>query len=101
MSEGEEASASEQEVVAKTLEWAKNNIDSAIYNKSLTTKESRKDVIYNLKQSLIEYLEGLGMGKDRRKKAEPIFDEYIEKTVSEHILREELDPTGIYLKGAA
>ena len=89
MSEGEEASASEQEVVAKTLEWAKNNIDSAIYNKSLTTKESRKDVIYNLKQSLIEYLEGLGMGKDRRKKAEPIFDEYIEKTVSEHILREE------------
>ena len=84
----EEISASEQEALTKALDWARANVDTAMYDKALTTKESRKDVIYQLKQDFAQHLEEEGVGKDRRKKVESVLDEYIEKTVSEHILKE-------------
>jgi polyribonucleotide nucleotidyltransferase len=72
-----------QEIVKKFL---KENLDPALFNKTLEKKEDRKGAINQLKEALDKELEAQEIGKERRIKALGIFDKMIGEAVAQAIL---------------
>ena len=87
--EEEETPESHKELVEKTQSWIGSNIPKILFDKKLKTKRERKDALALAKEEMVEFLEKEGIGKDRRKKALPIFDEFVEKEVARAILEED------------
>ncbi len=89
--DGEEAETpqSHKELVEKAREWIKINVPKILFNKKLVSKEERRQALAAAKEEMIEYLEKEGIGKERRKKALPLFDQFVEEEVSRAILAEE------------
>ncbi|MFA6215796.1 MAG: polyribonucleotide nucleotidyltransferase, partial [Patescibacteria group bacterium] len=52
-------------------------------------KSARKEALTKAKQDLMAYLEKEQVGKDRRKKALPLFEEFVEKEVTRAILEDD------------
>ena len=87
--EEEETPESYKELVEKADKWIKENVTKILFDKKLSTKEERKSALAESKENLIAYLEEQGIGKERRKKALPLFDRFVEKEVSRAIIEEE------------
>ena len=85
----EETMEAHKEMMQKTETWIKANVPQVLFDQNLTTKAGRKEVLAAAKERLVEYLEKEGIGKDRRKKALPLFDDYINKEVMRAILEED------------
>lgn len=85
----EETPESLQEVINKTNEWLKSNMHDILFAKKLPTKLSRKQAIYQAKDTMMDWLEEQGIGKDRRKKAEPIFENYVQDEITRSILEDD------------
>jgi polyribonucleotide nucleotidyltransferase len=80
---------SQKELVTKVEDWIKKNVSKVLFDKKLPTKKSRKEVVEELKEQMLEYLQEEGIGKERRSKAASMFKGYIEQIVSEEILKSE------------
>ncbi|MDX9893494.1 MAG: polyribonucleotide nucleotidyltransferase [Patescibacteria group bacterium] len=85
----EETPESHKELVAKTSDWIKKNVPQVLFDKNLLTKAERKQALARGKEELLAYLEGENIGKERRKLALPIFDEFVEQEVVRAILEED------------
>lgn len=77
----------EDDVILKATEWAEREIPKLLFAKPLTSKEERREATHKLEADLMAYLESQSIGKERRKKAEDVVTNYIEKIVSEYILK--------------
>jgi len=86
--EDEEESTPEsyKELVDKTNGWITENVPAILFNKELKTKKERKDALVQAKEQLMKYLEQANIGKERRKKAVPIFEEFVENEVTRAII---------------
>ncbi|MFA5022522.1 MAG: polyribonucleotide nucleotidyltransferase [Patescibacteria group bacterium] len=89
MVEEEETPESHKELVKKAEDWIKGNVGKILFDKHLLTKASRKAALAQAKDELMVYLEKEGIGKDRRKLAVPMFEEFVEKEVTRAILEED------------
>ncbi len=85
----EETPEAHKELVAKTGSWVKTNIPKILFDKKLKTKAERRGALIQAKEELVAYLEKEGIGKERRKLALPIFDQFIETEVTRAILEED------------
>ncbi|MFA6255083.1 MAG: polyribonucleotide nucleotidyltransferase [Patescibacteria group bacterium] len=86
--EEEETPESHKELVKKVGEWLGSNIPKILFDQKLDTKASRKEALVKAEEEMLAYLEKEGIGKDRRKKAVPLFDEFVEKEVTRAILED-------------
>ena len=88
--EGEdEAPEAQKELVAKAQDWIEINIPKILFDKKLTTKIARKQALVQAKEDLLVHLEAEGIGKERRKKALPLVDQFAEAEVTRAILEED------------
>jgi len=85
----EETPESHKELVIKAENWIKTNTPKILFDKKLKTKAERKQALAKVKEEMLAYLEQEGIGKERRKLALPLFEEFIEKEVSRAILDED------------
>ena len=85
----EETPESLKEVQDKASQWLKDNMNDVLFAKKLPTKLSRKQAIYQAKDDMMEWLEEQGIGKDRRKKADPVFSAYVDGEITRAILEED------------
>lgn len=85
----EETPEAQKELVEKTETWIEKNVNKILFDKKLKTKSARKDALNQAKEDLLVWLEKENIGKERRKKAVPIFDEYIEREVSRAIVEQD------------
>ena len=88
-SETEETPESLKELQDKASQWLKENMTDVLFAKKLPTKMSRKEALKEAKDKMMKWLEEQSIGKDRRKKAEPIFDSYIDKEIRRAILEQD------------
>ncbi len=84
----QEAPESAKEVVEKTQAWLSAHIGNALFGQALASKGDRKAALQQAKAELMEYLEAENIGKDRRKKAAPLFDAFVDAEISRAILEE-------------
>lgn len=61
---------------------------TTLFAEPLKTKADRKAAVSRLKRELYEHLQELGIGKDKRGKAEEIVDEFVDSEVTRKILDE-------------
>lgn len=87
--EEEETPEAQKELISKTQSWIETNIPKVLFDKKLTTKIERKNALVKAKEDLMAYLESESIGKERRKKAVPLFDAFVEKEVTRAILEEQ------------
>ncbi|OGY45219.1 MAG: polyribonucleotide nucleotidyltransferase [Candidatus Buchananbacteria bacterium RIFCSPHIGHO2_01_FULL_39_8] len=87
--EEEETPESYKELVDKAHDWIKKNVPKVLFDKKLNTKEERKAALAQAKEEMATYLEEQGIGKERRKEALPLFDQFVEEEVSRAIIEEE------------
>lgn len=59
-----------------------------LFAEPLKTKADRKSAVIRLKRELYEHLTELGIGKDKRGKAEEIMDEFVDTEITKKILDE-------------
>ncbi len=85
----EETPESHKEMVETAQAWIKENVSKVLFDKKLVSKEERKSALSACKAQMLVYLEEQKIGKDRRKKAEPLFDEFVEAEVTRAIIEEE------------
>lgn len=85
----EETPEAMKELIEKSSAWIKENVPSIIFDQNLVTKKSRQQALAKAQDELMKYLEEQGIGKDRRKKALPLFSEFAEKEVTRGILAED------------
>ena len=85
----EETPEAHKELVAKTTKWLHDNVNTFLFNKAATNKMERQVVMDKGLEDLMAYLESENIGKDRRKKAEPLFYEFIDQAVTRAILEED------------
>lgn len=88
-SDEEETPESLKELQDKTSQWLEENLKQVLFDDKLPTKASRKKALAGAKDELMKYLEEQNIGKDRRKKAAPIFDAYVDKEITRAILEED------------
>jgi len=88
---GEEIETPEakKELIEKTGNWLKTNIPKILFDKKLKTKSERHEALEQAEEEMIAYLEKEGIGKERRKQALPLFDQFVEKEVSRAIVEED------------
>ncbi|MAF14063.1 MAG: polyribonucleotide nucleotidyltransferase [Parcubacteria group bacterium] len=84
-----EAPEATKELIEKTQQWIETNIPKVLFDKKLKTKSERKDALSKAKDEMLVYLEGEGIGKERRKKALPLFEDFAEKEVTRAILEDD------------
>ena len=85
----EETPEALKELLDKTNSWLQTNVNKVLFDTKLPTKASRKKALSAAKDDLMKYLEEQGIGKDRRKKALPLFDSYVETEITRAILEED------------
>jgi polyribonucleotide nucleotidyltransferase len=85
----EETPESHKELIQKAGDWIKTNIPQILFDKNLTSKASRSAALAQGLDNLMVYLEEQGVGKERRKLAVPLFEEFVEKEVTRAILEED------------
>ena len=85
----EETPEAQKELIEKTQNWIEKNIPKILFDKKLTTKAERKKALSQAKEDLLVYLEEEEIGKERRKKALPLIEEFVEKEVTRAILEED------------
>lgn len=85
----EETPEAMKELMEKSSAWIKENVPAILFDQNLLTKKSRQEALANAQEELMKYLEEQGIGKERRKKALPIFGEFAEKEVTRGILAED------------
>jgi len=88
-SEEEETPEAQKELLEKAESWIKTNIPKVLFDKKLTTKIARKEALTQAKEDLAAHLEAEGVGKERRKKALPLVDQFAEAEVTRAILEED------------
>jgi polyribonucleotide nucleotidyltransferase len=96
VADDESSAAATTEVTTKTQQWLTDNVAKVLFDKTLPTKTERLGALKKAKQELMAYLEAAGIGKDRRKLAEPLFEDYVEAQVSRAIV-----DSGIRVDGRA
>lgn len=75
------------EIHAKALAFLQRHTGT-LFAEPLKTKADRKAAVARLKKELGDHLGDLGIGKDNRKKAEEIVDEFVDAEVTKQILDE-------------
>ncbi|HLC89543.1 MAG TPA: polyribonucleotide nucleotidyltransferase, partial [Patescibacteria group bacterium] len=89
MVEGEEETPEAiKELEQKAQFWIKSNVPKILFDKDLKTKAERKAALAKATDELMVYLEKEGIGKERRKKALPLVENFVEAEVSRAILEE-------------
>jgi len=82
----DETPEAQRELLDKAQRWIKANVPTVLFDKTLKTKTERYQAVAGAKLALLAHLEQEGIGKDRRKKALPLIDQFIEQTVTKAIL---------------
>ena len=85
----EESPESIKELKEKASKWIKENVPAALFSKGGASKMERREKLDDAKEKLMEYLEGENIGKDRRKKALPMFSEFMYSEVTRAIIEED------------
>ena len=85
----EETPESMKELAEKASQWIKENIPQILFDKNLLTKESRQNALAIAKENMVKYLKENNIGKDRCKKALPLFNEFVEKEITRAILEDD------------
>ena len=85
---GEETPENIQEVVEKARAWAAQHVPTVLFDAALPTKAARKEALSGLREQLLAYLEQEGIGKERRKYAVPVFEEFVEAQITKAILED-------------
>ncbi|NUM25634.1 MAG: polyribonucleotide nucleotidyltransferase [Candidatus Buchananbacteria bacterium] len=85
----EETPEAHKELLEKAQSWIAQNTPKVLFDTKLPTKAERKAALGKLKEELMAYLESENIGKDRRKKASPLFDQYVDKEIGRAILEED------------
>lgn len=84
----EETPESHKELVEKATVWINKNVPPILFDTNLLTKHARKSALALAKDGLMTYLKENGIGKDRCKKAVPIFNEFVENETTRAILED-------------
>ena len=87
--EGTDSTASSRELIEKSQAWIQQHVGKILFDTKLVTKAERKAAIEAAKQELLTYLESEGIGKERRVKALPLVDEFVDSEVSKAIITQE------------
>ncbi|OGY52352.1 MAG: polyribonucleotide nucleotidyltransferase [Candidatus Buchananbacteria bacterium RIFCSPLOWO2_01_FULL_56_15] len=82
----DETPEAQRELLDKAQRWIEANVPTVLFDKTLKTKTERYQAVAGAKLALLAHLEQEGIGKDRRKKALPLIDQFIEQTVTKAIL---------------
>lgn len=85
--EAADAEDTTADVMAISQKWAETRVPEVLFEKPLLSKSFRREVQTKLEEELKIYLEKEGIGKERRKKTEGIIAEYLERAVSQAILK--------------
>ena len=90
----EETPQARLELEQKASNWIKKNVPQILFDQTLKSKAERKAVLAKAQQDLMVDLEKQGVGKERRKKAMSLVEEFIEREVSRAIVEEKLRVDG-------
>lgn len=85
----DETPEAHKEMVKKATEWIKENVPKILFDKALVGKDERKKAVSAGREALTTYLESENIGKDRRKMALPLYDEFVENEITRAILEED------------
>lgn len=88
-SEEEKLAMAEREALhGQAIEFLKSTIQSTLFAQPLCSKEDRKSGVAKLKEALDKHLTEKQLGKDKRKIAAEVVDEYVESEITRMILDE-------------
>ncbi len=87
--EEDETPESHKELLVKAQAWIAEHTPKVLFDAKLKTKAERQGALEKIKEDLLVYLESQGIGKERRKKAIPLFDQFVEREVSRAILEDD------------
>ncbi|MBN1778839.1 MAG: polyribonucleotide nucleotidyltransferase [Candidatus Buchananbacteria bacterium] len=85
----EETPEAHKQMIELAVNWIEQNVTSILFDQNLVKKAERKNATIKIKDQLLEYLESQNIGKDRRKKALPLVDEFIEQEITRAIIEQD------------
>ncbi len=85
----DETPEAHKEMIKLATEWIKENVPKILFDKALIGKDQQKESGLRRPRSADGVFGSKNVGKDRRKLALPLYDEYVENEVTRAILEED------------